>query len=103
MLSIDEHPPKDPSSSHNHNLQQQQEVGSYEAFPSVSDIDLLKPTDANLDDTNNPLPKFSIRDYAFESRCKDIARCWPFSDKNLQHCLNNGVKNLLPPSSLLIQ
>lgn len=63
MISIDEHPPPDPSSSDNqiHHLQQQL---SHEAFASVSDIDLLlKPSDGNLDDTNNnsPLPNFSIR------------------------------------------
>ncbi|KAL8264225.1 hypothetical protein R6Q59_022355 [Mikania micrantha] len=98
MISIDEHPPPDPSSSDNHNHQQHHQV-SHEAFPSVSGIDLLKLTDANLDDNTNtnPLPRFSIRDFVFESRTKDIARNWPFSDKSLQLCLNYGVKNLLPP------
>ncbi|XP_076902621.1 uncharacterized protein LOC143557433 isoform X2 [Bidens hawaiensis] len=97
MISIDEHPPPDPSSSDNqiHHLLQQL---SHEAFAYVSDLDLLKPSDGNLDDTNNsPLPNFSIRDYVFKSRCKDIAGNWPFSDKSLQLCLNYGVKNLLPP------
>ncbi|KAM1552935.1 hypothetical protein PS1_005722 [Malus domestica] len=51
-----------------------------------------------LDLSNNPpLPKFSIRDYVFTSRSKDIETNWPFSQKNLQLCLKHGVKDLLPP------
>ncbi|KAG9143918.1 hypothetical protein Leryth_016126 [Lithospermum erythrorhizon] len=42
-------------------------------------------------------PKFTIRDYAFSNRKKDIKTNWPFSEKSLQLCLNHGVKNLLPP------
>ncbi|KAI3703122.1 hypothetical protein L6452_28878 [Arctium lappa] len=105
MISIDDHPPPDPSSS-DHQNHHQQKVVSYDlkinngekAPAGVSDIDLLKPTDAILDDTNNnPLPNFSIRDYVFGSRCKDISCNWPFSHENLQLCLQYGVKNLLPP------
>ncbi|GAB4845836.1 hypothetical protein Ancab_024840 [Ancistrocladus abbreviatus] len=40
---------------------------------------------------------FSIRDYAFAARNKDITASWPFSRKHLQLCLDNGVKDLLPP------
>ncbi|XP_074292984.1 uncharacterized protein LOC141619860 isoform X1 [Silene latifolia] len=43
------------------------------------------------------LPKFSIRDYVFSARNKDISTNWPFSEKNLQLCLKHGVKNVLPP------
>ncbi|KAM1166995.1 hypothetical protein ACFX19_029603 [Malus domestica] len=51
-----------------------------------------------LDLSNNPpLPKFSIRDYVFTSRSKNIGTNWPFSQKNLQLCLKHGVKDLLPP------
>lgn len=60
MISSDEQPPPDhPSSSdNNQNHQKQQQQVSH----TVSDIDLLKLTDdTNLDDNNNPLPKFSIR------------------------------------------
>ncbi|XP_047314965.1 uncharacterized protein LOC124918934 [Impatiens glandulifera] len=41
--------------------------------------------------------KFSIRDYVFKSRSKDIKNSWPFSEKSLQICLKNDVKHLLPP------
>ncbi|KAG2682755.1 hypothetical protein I3760_11G204900 [Carya illinoinensis] len=44
-----------------------------------------------------PLPKFSIRDYVFITRSKDIKTNWPFSLKNLQLCLKHGVKDVLPP------
>ncbi|CAI9784065.1 unnamed protein product [Fraxinus pennsylvanica] len=43
------------------------------------------------------LSKFSIRDYVFKTRSKDIKTNWPFSRKNLQLCLKHGVTNLLPP------
>ncbi|KAG9159868.1 hypothetical protein Leryth_007868, partial [Lithospermum erythrorhizon] len=42
-------------------------------------------------------PNFTIRDYAFSNRSKDIKTSWPFSGKSLQLCLNHGVKDLLPP------
>jgi hypothetical protein len=32
-----------------------------------------------------------------KSRSNGIGTCWPFSPKFLQHCLKNGVKELLPP------
>ncbi|KAI3456734.1 hypothetical protein Pfo_013397 [Paulownia fortunei] len=57
------------------------------------EVDLLK---SGLDD-NNPLPKFSIRDYVFNTRGKDIKNNWPFSQKNLRLCLKYGVKDVLPP------
>ncbi|CAA0818541.1 hapless 8 [Striga hermonthica] len=46
---------------------------------------------------NQTTPKFSIRDYVFSLRAKDIETHWPFSPKNLHRCLKNGVKNVLPP------
>lgn len=33
----------------------------------------------------------------FGARGKDIKNNWPFSQENLQLCLNHGVKDLLPP------
>ncbi|KAK9057152.1 hypothetical protein SSX86_024519 [Deinandra increscens subsp. villosa] len=86
MISLDNHAPSDPSTSkqNSHDLK-------------VSDIDLKSADAADLDDTNNPLPNFSIRDYVFGLRSKDIACNWPFSSKSLQLCLKHGVKNLLPP------
>ncbi|XP_020553872.1 uncharacterized protein LOC105175040 isoform X2 [Sesamum indicum] len=58
------------------------------------EVDLLK---SGLDDNNHPLPQFSIRDYVFNTRGKDIKNNWPFSQKNLQLCLKYGVKDVLPP------
>ncbi|KAJ9536118.1 hypothetical protein OSB04_un000695 [Centaurea solstitialis] len=94
MISIDDHPPPpDPSSSHDLKINN----GDQKAPAFLSDINLLKSTDLILDDTNNPLPNFSIRDYVFGSRSKNIASNWPFSHESLQLCLQYGVKNLLPP------
>ncbi|WOL19457.1 hypothetical protein Cni_G28255 [Canna indica] len=42
-------------------------------------------------------PNFSIRDYVFASRSKDIETSWPFSQNFLQLCLKHGVKDPLPP------
>ncbi|KNA13989.1 hypothetical protein SOVF_111480 [Spinacia oleracea] len=40
--------------------------------------------------------EFSIRDFVFAARNRDISLNWPFSQKNLQLCLKHGVKNVLP-------
>ncbi|KAH7859528.1 hypothetical protein Vadar_002208 [Vaccinium darrowii] len=71
------------------------ERASHDKVPVQEDgVDLLK---SGFDYDNNPLPKFSIRDYVFSARSKDINTNWPFSQKNLQLCLKHGVKDLLPP------
>lgn len=41
--------------------------------------------------------EFSIRNYVFAARNKDMSMNWPFSKKNLQLCLKHGVKDVLPP------
>lgn len=41
--------------------------------------------------------EFSIRDFVFAARNRDISLNWPFSQKNLQLCLKHGVKDVLPP------
>ncbi|KAL2923897.1 hypothetical protein RDABS01_015388 [Bienertia sinuspersici] len=41
--------------------------------------------------------EFSIRDFVFSTRNKDISLNWPFSQKNLQLCMRHGVKDVLPP------
>ncbi|XP_009794419.1 uncharacterized protein [Nicotiana sylvestris] len=63
---------------------------------SSSDSD-KKQLDLNHFHDNKPLPKFSLRDYVFRSRRKDIKTNWPFSQKNLQLCLKHGVTDFLPP------
>ncbi|KAK1406910.1 hypothetical protein QVD17_38519 [Tagetes erecta] len=60
---------------------------------SGSDIDLFDV----VDDNNNPQSSFSIRNYVFNSRSKSICLNWPFSHKTLQICLQDEVKNILPP------
>ncbi|KAI3427770.1 uncharacterized protein J3R85_009194 [Psidium guajava] len=42
-------------------------------------------------------PNFSLREYVFKARSKNIQTNWPFSHKNLELCLKHGVKDLLPP------
>lgn len=62
-----------------------------------SDNKLVDLSNSDLDDNNNN-KNFSIRDYVFRTRRKDIKTNWPFSQENLQLCLKHGVANgLLPP------
>ncbi|MQM21375.1 hypothetical protein Taro_054414 [Colocasia esculenta] len=42
-------------------------------------------------------PRFSIRDYVFASRSRDVRTHWPFPQRYLQLCLKHGVRDLLPP------
>ncbi|PWA52860.1 hypothetical protein CTI12_AA450810 [Artemisia annua] len=68
--------------------------------PSSSDKKkLLHDFKFNTDDIDlfNQHHSFSIRGYVSDSRSKDIASNWPFSDKTLEICLQNGVKSVLPP------
>ncbi|XP_073150291.1 uncharacterized protein [Henckelia pumila] len=60
------------------------------------EVDLFK-SDLDDNNNNNPLPKFSIRDYVSSARGNDIKNNWPFSQKNLQLCLKHGVTDVLPP------
>ena len=59
MISIDDHPPPPDPSSHDLKINNGDQKASVSVL--VSDINLLKSTDPTLDDTNNPLPNFSIR------------------------------------------
>ncbi|KAJ0261582.1 Hapless 8 [Hirschfeldia incana] len=43
------------------------------------------------------LSTFSIRDYAFSNRTKNIRKSWPFSSTSLQLCLKHGLSDPLPP------
>ncbi|KAK1581721.1 hypothetical protein Q3G72_008434 [Acer saccharum] len=67
---------------------------------ALPELDLLNPP-LDHHHHNLNLPKFSIRDYVFTSRSKDIKKNWPFSLKNLQLCLKHGVKDVLPPFQAL--
>ncbi|XP_023007672.1 uncharacterized protein LOC111500225 [Cucurbita maxima] len=78
MLSI-ENPPPDPS---------------YQPL-SINNDERPTQNAAILD--HSTFPNFSLRDYVFGCRSKDIENNWPFSLKNLQLCLKHGVKDLLPP------
>ncbi|KAA8527134.1 hypothetical protein F0562_008637 [Nyssa sinensis] len=91
MLSTENPPPDPPCPCEISQLKSSDERASDKV--ALEEVDLLNP---GLDD-NNPLPKFSIRDYVFGARSKDINTNWPFSQKNLQLCLKHGVKDLLPP------
>ncbi|GKV08516.1 hypothetical protein SLEP1_g20133 [Rubroshorea leprosula] len=92
MLSI-ENPPPDPP------FPCQLKSGSDDQIEKAShnlplpEVDLLKQPPLHL----TPPSKFSIRDYVFCARSKDIKKSWPFSFKNLQLCLKHGVKDPLPP------
>lgn len=61
-----------------------------------SDNKLVDLSNSDLDDNKNN--KFSIRDYVFRTRRKDIKTNWPFSQENLQLCLKHATAtDLLPP------
>ncbi|KAI4389686.1 hypothetical protein MLD38_001887 [Melastoma candidum] len=53
--------------------------------------------DAPSSDPSRHCSNFSLREYVFRSRTKDISANWPFSQKNLQLCLQHGVTEVLPP------
>ncbi|KAI4320867.1 hypothetical protein MLD38_034306 [Melastoma candidum] len=59
----------------------------------------LEPCDgaAPTSDPSWHFSNFSLREYVFRSRSKDISANWPFSQKNLQICLQHGVTEVLPP------
>ncbi|KAG6596789.1 hypothetical protein SDJN03_09969, partial [Cucurbita argyrosperma subsp. sororia] len=91
MLSI-ENPPPDPP------LQQLKANVNDDERPSQHHLPLPEEdlsSAAVLD--HSTFPNFSLRDYVFNTRSKDIRNNWPFSLKNLQLCLKHGVKDLLPP------
>ncbi|XP_077221908.1 uncharacterized protein LOC143855712 [Tasmannia lanceolata] len=89
MLSI-ENPP-DPSCSTNiSRLKADERVTHKLAF---QEADLVKES---LDEKHQ-LPNFSIRDYVFTARSKDIGVNWPFPQQFLQLCLKHGVQDILPP------
>ncbi|KAL3851071.1 hypothetical protein ACJIZ3_012953 [Penstemon smallii] len=91
MLSTENPPPADLSQkiSHSNSINISSDDNNNKNKVEEA-VDLLQPC---FDDNNN----FSIRDYVFSSRGKDIKNNWPFSEKNLKLCLNHGVKDVLPP------
>ncbi|XVE80657.1 hypothetical protein DITRI_Ditri14bG0156500 [Diplodiscus trichospermus] len=99
MLSI-ENPPSDPPCPRQF-LQLKSGTDEFERPPHnlpLPEVDLLKqPSLDKHPNHHTPLPKFSIRDYVFTARSKDINKNWPFSPKNLQLCLKHGLKDPLPP------
>ncbi|CAI0396915.1 unnamed protein product [Linum tenue] len=109
LSSIDQNllPPPDPSSPHV--LPSQFSNSSSPSPSSTSSSPSSKPSLPQLQqpvpspeveleaDLPNPLHSFSIRDYVFTARSKDIKTNWPFSSKNLQLCLNHGLTEVLPP------
>lgn len=88
MLSI-ENPPPDPPYQQ---LKTNNDERPSQNFP-LPEEDLSNA--AVLD--HSTFPNFSLRNYVFGSRSKDIRNNWPFSLKSLQLCLKHGVKDLLPP------
>ncbi|XAR72362.1 hypothetical protein NMG60_11018975 [Bertholletia excelsa] len=89
MLSVETPPPDPPCACEISQLKNSCNEGDERAYDKIAlqeGVDLSKS-----------LPKFSIRDYVFSSRSKDIETNWPFSPKDLQLCLKHGVKELLPP------
>ncbi|KAJ4907706.1 hapless 8 [Raphanus sativus] len=76
------------------------------SYPSSTDEgspnDLSSSHFLHLDKTSDELGQshlstFSIRDYAFSNRTKNIHKSWPFSSTSLQLCLKHGLSDPLPP------
>ncbi|XP_022752959.1 uncharacterized protein LOC111301504 isoform X2 [Durio zibethinus] len=100
MLSI-ENPPPDPPCPRQF-LQLKSGSDEIERPPHklpLPEVDLLKRPSLDNHHYHHqiPLPRFSIRDYVFTARRKDIKKNWPFSPKNLQLCMKHGLKDPLPP------
>ncbi|KAJ6417532.1 hypothetical protein OIU84_003289 [Salix udensis] len=106
MFSIENPPVPDPPCSSSQPYSRSDERASqpptssaHNKFPpsnlsEVVVVDLPNPNPCL--DNHTPPPNFSIRDYVFKARSKDIKNSWPFSQKKLQHCLKHGVKDVLP-------
>ncbi|KAJ8754957.1 hypothetical protein K2173_015469 [Erythroxylum novogranatense] len=88
MLSVENSPTPDPSCSCKF-----PKVNSSNDELPLPQVDLPNPSLDHL----SSLPNFSIRNYVFTSRSKDINNNWPFSLKNLQLCFKHGVRDVLPP------
>ncbi|KDP29507.1 hypothetical protein JCGZ_19220 [Jatropha curcas] len=95
MLSIESPPPDPPCSCQfpQLNSTSSDERASHKQLLPLPEVDLPNPPL----DHHTPLANFSIRDYVFTARSKDVKKNWPFSLKNLQLCLKHGVKDVLPP------
>ncbi|CAA3024075.1 Hypothetical predicted protein [Olea europaea subsp. europaea] len=94
MLSIESPPPSPPCSCEISQLKSSSSDTRDEKDSDNSQqlqLDLLK---SGFDYNTT---KFSLRDYVFNTRSKDIQTNWPFSQENLKLCLKHGVKDLLPP------
>ncbi|KAK1397830.1 hypothetical protein POM88_007693 [Heracleum sosnowskyi] len=74
MLSV-ENPPSD-----SHLKTDDDDENIKTSCSNIGAVDLLN-SDFDVGHTN-----FSIRDYVYSARSKDIATNWPFSEKNLQQC-----------------
>ncbi|KAJ9173891.1 hypothetical protein P3X46_016983 [Hevea brasiliensis] len=92
MLSIENPSPDPPCSCQFPQLNSSSDERASQKL-SLTEVDLPNPPV----DHHTPLSNFSIRDYVFTARDKDIKKNWPFSLKNLQLCLKHGVKDVLPP------
>ncbi|KAK4746316.1 hypothetical protein SAY87_012628 [Trapa incisa] len=69
-----------------------------ESVHPLSSDERASPSPQLPDLTHHPsLSTFSIRNYVFAARNKDISTNWPFSMRNFQLCLKHGVKDPLPP------
>ncbi|XP_042494218.1 uncharacterized protein LOC122073660 [Macadamia integrifolia] len=93
MLSV-ENPPDPSCSGKISHLKTDERASDRRA---LQEADLLKKKHLGDTVSNNQLPKFSIRDYVFANRSKDICANWPFPKPYLQLCLNHGIKDPLPP------
>ncbi|KAF9667216.1 hypothetical protein SADUNF_Sadunf16G0309900 [Salix dunnii] len=108
MLSIENPPVPDPCSCSSSQLNSSDERASQLPTstnnklpsPNLSDVGVVNLPNTNPSlhhhRHNTLLPNFSIRDYVFKARSKDIKNSWPFSQKQLQICLKHGVKDVLP-------
>ncbi|KAK4804451.1 hypothetical protein SAY86_004268 [Trapa natans] len=86
MVSIGKPPPADPPCAWD------------ELIPPLDSDERASPSRQLPDLTHDPsVSNFSIRNYVFHARNKDISTNWPFSMRNLQLCLKHGVKDPLPP------
>lgn len=71
--------------------------------PSVSQSQLPQMDSENTNTEADVKPfSFSIRQYAYASRQKDIFNSWPFPEEYLHMCVNQGItiKDVLPPMPL---
>ncbi|KAI3836011.1 hypothetical protein MKX03_032906 [Papaver bracteatum] len=100
MLSIENNNPDLSCSSHKISGLKNHERGTTDTVileQQQQDHTDLSKSGLTVNDNHHHLPTFSLRDYVFTARRKDIEKSWPFPQQYLDIFLKHGIRDPLPP------